>query len=505
VSAFERVRGVLGQRQGPLFLLAIGLGVVVPRPDAAAAFLVRTGGGFAVVPLLVGFVGLVLPALLVEVALVASTKHSLPAALGRLGGARGELVGWVALVQAGWVAVWASLSASSGVLIGLAALRQEEPLAVFGSSTAMLISVMPWLLGLLVVRRGRALDWLKLSAATAVVLVIASLLAGLTFPGATPAVRAAVALRPALFLDPRFWVEGVTWAMASAAAGVGLAHAVVGASGKASMGGSRPVSEPRSASVAPLVAGLAVGAILALVSALAGTVSLVPFGEWPAAWLGPATSSWLVRLMAFPGGMWSAWARVVVGLVGATAWAALALAAIGGAIRAKWPSPGNRSLWLPTLCGIAACLYLAVPRPLLSPEIATGGALVGHLLVPWLLGIGLPGTAALLCWMVRRQALALAAVLDPRNRHATRRWLPVLVRWVAPSVGALVLAFQIVGFVKHGLPGDSLVIRGLGRLDEIVPVATGLVWALTTFAASTALTWLRPTSAVPNGLPEVSP
>ena len=88
-----------------VLLGTLGLGATFARPEAAASFVVRSGGALALIPMAIGLLGLALPALLVE----RSEEQPLPRALARHGSA-GELLGWVALCQAWWVAVWASVA-----------------------------------------------------------------------------------------------------------------------------------------------------------------------------------------------------------------------------------------------------------------------------------------------------------------------------------------------------------------------------------------------------------
>lgn len=450
-----------------VLLGTLGLGATFARPEAAASFVVRTGGALSVIPLTLGLLGLVLPALLVE----RREERPLPQALARHGSA-GELLGWVALCQAWWVAVWASIAIAAGVMVALAWLRGADARDALLDPSSALVPAVPWLLALIVARRRRTAELLRVGVVAGLVLTLGSLV----FALATRGVRAAPLLldvRPDLLLRPRFWLEGLTWAITLGAAGAGLSRA-------------------RGASLGPVLAGVSLAGATALAAAVSGAVAMTSVHTWPDAWTGPTWSSWLVRLGDVPGGGAALWARALVALAVASVWVTVTVEALSTAIADKWNR--GEALWLPATFGMVASVVLALPRSLASPDLDTSAGLFGHLLTPWLFGLGLPLCAAALCWLVRGEASAIAAAVDPLNCHRARGWLPPLVRWVAPAIGVFVVVLQIAIALRDGLPGQALAVRGLGRIDEVAYVLVPIVWALSTFVGSTALTWIRPRS-----------
>jgi hypothetical protein len=447
-----------------VLLGTLGLGATFARPEAAASFVVRSGGALAVIPLVVGLAGLVLPALLVE----RREERSLPLALARHGSA-GELLGWVALCQAWWIAVWVSLTIGSCVMVALASLRDADPHDALLDPSSTLVPAVPWLLALIVARRRRTADLLRVAVAAGVALVFATLVFGLasTSAGAAPLL---LDVRPGLLLLPRFWLEGLIWAMTLAAAGAGLAR------GRASVGA--------------VLAGVSLAGAVALAAAVSGALGMVSVHGWPDVWTGPAWSRWLVTLGNLPGGEGVLWTRALVALLVAAVWVTATVEGLSSAIAEKWHRAD--ALWLPAAAGMVASVALAWPRSLTSPDVDTGAALFAHLLTPWIFGLGLPLCAVGICWFAREEVADIAAALDPLNRHRTRSWLPVLVRWVAPALGAFVVLLQVAVAVQEGPPGQSLAVRGLGRIDEVAYVVVPIAWALSTFVASTALTWIEP-------------
>ena len=452
-----------------VLLGTLGLGATFARPEAAASFVVRSGGALALIPLTVGLLGLALPALLVE----RREEQPLPKALARHGSA-GELLGWMALCQAWWVAVWASIAVSTGVMVALAWLRGADPASALLDPSSALVPAVPWLLALIVARRRRTADLLRLGVAAGVGLVVISVLFGLG--RAASAVPLLLDARPAVAGRPGFWLEGIAWAMTLVAAGAGI-------------------SRGRGAALGSVLAGVLLAAALALAAAVAGALAMVPLHGWPEAWSGAAWSRWLVRLGELPGGGGALWVRALVPLLVASVWVTATVEALSSAVADKWRR--SEALWLPATLGLIASVAFAVPRSIVSPDIDTSAALFGHLLTPWIFGLGLPVCAAALCWLARGEVGAVAATADPLNRFHTRAWLPPLVRWVAPAIGAAVVALQIVSAFRDGVPGRSLAVRGLGRIDEVAYVVVPIVWALSTFVGSTALTWLQPGAELP--------
>jgi hypothetical protein len=452
-----------------VLLGTLGLGATFARPEAAASFVVRSGGALALIPMAIGLFGLALPALLVE----RREEQPLPRALSRHGNA-GELLGWVALCQAWWVAVWASIAVATGVMVALAWLRGADPRSALLDPSSALVPAVPWLLALIVARRGRTSDLLRLGVAAGLGLVVVTFLFGLATRGA-PAVPLLLDARPRLAIEPRFWLEGIMWAMTLVAAGAGISRA--------------------RGSLGSVLAGVSLAAAVALLAAVSGALAMVPVHAWPDAWAGPAWSRWLVRLGDSPGGGAALWVRALVPLLVATVWVTATVEALSSAVADKWRR--SETLWLPAALGLVASVAFAMPRSIASPDLDTSAALFGHLLTPWLFGLGLPVCAAALCWLARGDAGALAAAVDPLNRFHARVWLPPLVRWVAPAIGAIAIVLQIAIALRDGFPGQSLAVRGLGRIDEIAYVVVPIVWALSTFVGSTALTWLQPGAELP--------
>jgi hypothetical protein len=453
-----------------VLLGTLGLGATFARPEAAATFVVRSGGALALIPMTVGLVGLALPALLVE----HREEQPLPKALSRHGSA-GELLGWMALCQAWWVGVWASIAVAAGVMVGLAWLRGADPRAALLDPSSALVPAVPWLLALIVARRRRTAELVSVGVAAGVALVLITLLVGLTTRGVA-AVPLLLDARPGLLARPPFWLEGIAWAMTLAAAGAGISRA-------------------RGIGGGGVLAGVCLAGALALAGAVAGAVAMAPLHAWPDAWSGSAWSRWLVRLGEAPGGGAALWARALVPLLVASVWVTATVEALSSAIADKWRK--GEALWLPATLGMIASVAFALPYSIASPDLDTSAALFGHLLTPWIFGLGLPACAAALCWLARGEAGAVAAAVDPWNRLHARLWLPPLVRWVAPAIGAVAIVLLVATSLREGLPGQSLAVRGLGRLDEVAYVVVPIVWALSTFVGSTALTWLHPGAELP--------
>ncbi|MEM8931591.1 MAG: sodium-dependent transporter, partial [Acidobacteriota bacterium] len=95
---------------------AIGLGNVVFFPANAY----RYGGGGFYLPYLVALVVVGIPLLALELGLGHQQRCAYPAALGRLAGRRGEMLGWWALVNTTAITLYyvAILSWVGGMLIG---------------------------------------------------------------------------------------------------------------------------------------------------------------------------------------------------------------------------------------------------------------------------------------------------------------------------------------------------------------------------------------------------
>lgn len=371
--------------------------------------------------------------------------------------------------------MWASVAVAAGVMVGLAWLRGADPRSALLDPSSALVPAVPWLLALIVARRRRTPDLLRLGVTAGVGLVIVALLAGLATGGAS-AVPLLLDARPGLVARPRFWLEGIMWSMTLVAAGAGISGA-------------------RGAGIGSVLAGVCLAGALALVAAVAGVLAMVPLHAWPEAWVGPAWSRWLVRLGDAPGGGAALWARALVPLLGACVWVTATVEALSSAIADKWRR--SEALWLPATLGLIVSVAFAVPRSIASPDLDTSAALFGHLLTPWIFGLGLPVCAAALCWLARGEAGAVAAAVDPWNRFHARVWVPPLVRWIAPTIGATAILLQLALAVRDGLPGQALAVRGLGRIDEIAYVVVPIVWALSTFVGSTALTWLHPGAELP--------
>jgi hypothetical protein len=304
--------------------------------------------------------------------------------------------------------------------------------------------------------------------------VVITLLFGLT--RVVPAVPLLLDARPALAGQPGFWLEGITWAMTLVAAGAGI-------------------SRGRGAALSSVLAGVLLAAALALAAAVAGALAMVSLHAWPDAWSGAAWSRWLVRVGDVPGGGGALWARALVPLLVAAVWVTATVEALSSAVADKWRR--SEALWLPATLGLVASVAFALPRSIGSPDVGTTAALFGHLLTPWIFGLGLPLCAAALCWLSRGEAEAVASSVDPLNRFQTRVWLPPLVRWVAPGIGVAVIGLQLVLALRDGFPGRALAVRGLGRIDEVAYVVVPIVWALSTLVGSTALTWLHPGAELP--------
>jgi hypothetical protein len=277
-----------------------------------------------------------------------------------------------------------------------------------------------------------------------------------------------------VLVHPRFWLEGFVWAATLLAAGAGISR------------GAAPTS------LGAVLAGVALAAARALVAAVGGALAMAEHHAWPDAWTGPAWSAWLEGAGSAAGGGGVVWARALVALVVAALWVTTTIETLASAIGDKWRR--GDALWVPATLGIVASVALALPRSLSTPGLDTSAALFGHLLTPWIFGVGLPLGAAAICWLARGEASAIASAVDPLHRFRARVWLPPVVRWVAPALGVAVAVAQTVGAVRGEAP---LVVRGLGALDDVAHVVVPVTWALTTFIAATALTWLRPGSELP--------
>ncbi len=488
---------------------AIGLGNVVFFPANAY----RYGGGGFYLPYLVALVVIGIPLMILELGLGHQERRAYPAALRRVAGARGEFLGWWALVNTslitfyyvailGWVmgmvlGALGPLWTSSTSLDGFTAGQLPNPSGYFfhlvSSALPLFLVALVWAQNAYIVRGGAATieRAVRIFVPAMWVLMLLMLVRGVTLDGGVDGVWSLFAPDFAAMRNPSVWQGAISQIFFTLSIGFGVLTAY----------GSYLPRRSDQANNALLIsflncgfeyiAGIALFAILFVFAAVpqASTLSMtffiVPQG-----------------IAQLPGGPW------VVTAFGLLFFLLLLMAGLSSTasmVESTVAALIDKLGWRrrPTVYGVCALgalgsAFFALPA-IVDPAIQGNGTLgltLLDLVDHWAFSYGLLLVGLSQCLLLGRlhRIRPLRSRIDAASRWPLGRWYEALIGIVLPIVLAAILVGAVVGEVRGGLYGASyaehyttgwqwLRAAPLAALAAWLLLPTGVAWALTRLPA----------------------